>query len=227
MFKILRLVITVVSLSMPGTLLASTIEEKQRIVLSVYRAPGAEWAVLEQPFWKHHVVFRLVKSTDPKFAHRPKVAVDEQGKVDVLTDGVFKVSQGVILESFNHVAQSEAIQITPENIEDYARFFLKVHLLTYDSYYLVDKAMADKVLRLPQHSDEVQHLQVELEQQGKPHIDITTVDVGFRVAVFVWSSRESWVRQHDFTIHPDGTVALEGTKSHRSVEAGSTEQRAQ
>ena len=211
-------------LSMEGTLVAGTLEEKQHIAQRQFSyVPGAEWAVLEQPFWKHHVVFKLVKSTDPRFSHRPKVAVDEQNKPHLLTDGILKISHESVLKEFNRAAQSEAVQITADNVEEYVRFFWNVHLGYSDALRLIGKDTVDRVLKLPPHSDEAQRLQeAGLERQGQPHVAIASINGGFHATVFAWNSQGGWVVQHDFTIHPDGTVALEGTKFRQPPEAAST-----
>lgn len=129
-YLLLATVMLVFTLVLSQPVIANTIEEKELIASQLYQAPGAQWEVYDQPFWKHWTILQLISSDlatlVPGPYPRPFVAVDEQGAGYLLTnmnDG----DREAALENFNQLALQEAIEVTANNIEEYAHFFIQVY----------------------------------------------------------------------------------------------------
>jgi hypothetical protein len=107
----------------------------------LFPCPTAKWDVVKQPFWRHHAVLRLRSCQGP---HRPTVGVDKQGIAHLLTDGVQRISEGSILNSFNAMAKGESVKIKANNAQDYLRFFITLILTGVTDYILVTVAWRRK-----------------------------------------------------------------------------------
>ncbi len=100
---------------------------------TLYPAPGAQWEVFEQPFFRVNTIYRLKHVGDPRYLHQPFVAVDPSGQEYMLTFNVVHLSRQQILNDFNKLVREEKLNIDATNVEEYARFFVQVHGLTTPS----------------------------------------------------------------------------------------------
>ncbi len=219
-YKILKMALAVVILSVNNSAISvATLEEKKQIALQVFPAPGADakWEIFEQPFWKHSVIFHLTSTSDPRWIHRPFVAVDEKDKAYLLSDDTVKVGADLIIGNFNTLVmqETEGVQITKNNIEDYARFFARVYgrpgCDAQDRMGLLKS-------RLKQFTEEHDRKEIEksIDQELKCqkeglHLTITPTAKGHFSVRYSWLDGEYPV-DFDVLIRCDGTIILKEEK---------------
>ncbi|MEW5976668.1 MAG: hypothetical protein AB1898_12770 [Acidobacteriota bacterium] len=95
----------------------------------VFPSPNPTWVPAAQPFWPDYRVFKLLASS---WYHRPTVAVGRNGQVHLLTDNVLRLSPQRTLAHFNQINLEQRVQITPDNVQEFAAFFLRGFLLYSD-----------------------------------------------------------------------------------------------
>ena len=187
-------------------------------------APGAKWRRIEQPFWNDHVIFKLAEGSSRQWPFRPSVAVDRSRNAYLLSDGVIRVPGEKILQDFNLIASRERLRVNAQNAQAYARFFVSVHLIANDCLHLVDEQWGKRIVRTRKGSAEHMALRGELQRAGELAINLVAVQQQFDAVALLWNVCGSWVSEHRFSIHDDGTVVFKGTKWHEqpaSAEAGS------
>lgn len=204
--------LVVLFLNIEGTS-ATTLDEKKQIASQVFPAPGAKWEVFEQPFWKHSVIFHLTSVSDPRWYHRPFVAVDEKDKGYLLSDGALKVSSSLILENFNDLALKENLEIPPKEEIEYALFFAKVFgLASWDN--------EDRKSDLTTQKDE------QRRKESQKFLDKILLNKKDGIRVLISSAddsiRYSWFEGEysvycDAVIHRNGTIALREKKWQKNT----------
>jgi len=202
---------------------ASTIEEKRMIAEHSFSSPNAKWEVLDQPYIKKYVLFKLV---DSDHTHRPVIAVGEQDKGLLLTYGVVHVSPNPLIGAFNDIVRDEGINVTADNVEEYARFFASVYgiptWIARDSLSYMKKQL--KWIEDQGDMEKVALLKERIrwkseEQQQELQVHITPIGRKFHVE-YVYLAKEpqnEFKVTNSFFIHNDGTVVSQEQAKWQSL----------
>src|SRR3990172_11734935 len=110
----------------------SMLNEAVAAAQKIHPAPNGKWELVVQPFWKNHLVLRLVSTSFSGWYHRPTIAVSSSGKATILTDGVIRLPQSRTISSFNEITISENLHLNRDSSVPYAAFFLNSHLSNGD-----------------------------------------------------------------------------------------------
>lgn len=194
-----------------------SIEEKTQLAERFFQAPGSVWVANEQPFWKHHVVLKLKATSDHRWVHRPSVAIDEQDKATMLSDGCIRMPQQSIVDGFNRIAVAESVLIDRENVVAYAQFFVRVHLLSRDELLSVPEELVEGIVRNAVNSEASKAFLSTLANSPGIAVEVSEADEGggadgFDVTVHLWNWKGDWVAEHTFTIHRNGSIKLGDTR---------------
>ena len=196
----------------------AALKEKEKVAGKIFPTPDAQsqWEILDQPFWKNHVVFKLNKVSDYRWPHRPVVAVNDRNAGFILSHNVLKVSPQSILENFNNIAKAESLQITKENIEEYAAFFARVYGIpswqTYDNLSLLEGRLdsgqfSDNAREIKESIDRIKR-----QQKQKWATDIVSKDKNYFVTFiyFFEEPKKTYEVRNEFSFHSNGTIEAMG-----------------
>jgi hypothetical protein len=168
-------------------------------LFAAFPAPGATWVPVAQPFWPRHRVFELATVGDPRWYHRPTVALDPEGGTHLLTDSVSRVPRVAPLEAFNAIAAAERPTVDASSAEAYAAFFLRAHVLYADETCLAPAPAEVPGADLPIPAAACSET---------PGFRLTHDVGGFLVETVLVHRTGRWSVARSFHVTPDGRVRL-------------------